>query len=666
MTARTLRLVLALVALLGAAASAASTPSLDEQRADYLAALEALRAGQSARARALADKLHDYILHGYLEYELLKDNVTTTPPAELHGFLERNSHAPIADAVRKKWLRHLAARGEWTLFLVEYRPFDDESAAAPSPARGVRHGPIGDPELQCLRLDHLLRVSQQQAELMAEIETLWRTPRRLPPPCDAVFAAWRKAGHMTAEKVWERIRLAMEDRQLTFAGELARYLDPKERIWVSRWIAMYRDPVAELANLHYPVETPVARMIVRHGVVRLAYRDPDEAMRQWEALKAKYQVFGEDDNYVLRHVGILAAQDNRPAALKWLAAVSAEPGDETLQLWRVRAALRAGDWAMARSFVAALSEEQQKSPQWRYWKARILDKTGEPKEAERLYASLARERNYYGFLAADRLRTDYSMQHVSIEVAPTELAAMLARPGIAMAKELYLLGLIAEARRQWSFSTRHMNNRELQVAAVVAREWGWHDRAILTVARSDHQDDLELRFPVLYRDMIESNASEYGIDAGWIYGVVRQESAFVVDARSPVGAVGLMQLMPATGQITGRKLRLNVGSPRALLDVENNLRLGASYLKEMLHRHGDNQVLATAAYNAGPNRVASWLPDERVDAQIWVESIPYNETRDYVKNVLAYSAVYDYRLGVRPTRLSSRMPPVAPVRADAP
>ena len=648
MTARSLRPVLALAALLSAAAPHASAPSLDAQRADYLAALEALRAGEIARARALAERLRDYVLYGYLEYELLKDAVTAMPAAELHSFLERNSHAPFAEAVRKKWLRHLAARGEWTLFLVEYRPFDEE------------------PELQCLRLNHLLPASDQQAELMAEIERLWRTPKRLPPPCDAVFAAWRSAGHMTAEKVWERIRLAMENRQLTLANELARYLDPKERIWVSRWIAMYRDPVAELANLRYPVQTPVARMVVRHGVVRLAWRDPDEAMHQWEQLKAKHQVFGEDDNYVLRHVGILAAQDNRPSALKWLAAVSAEPGDETLHLWRVRAALRAGDWAMARSFVAALTEAQQRSPQWRYWRARILEKTGEPKDAERLYAGLARERNYYGFLAADRLRIDYSMQHVGIEVAPTELAAMLARPGIEMAKELYVLDQVADARRQWSYTTRHMNNRELQVAAVVAREWGWYDRAILTVARSDHQDDLELRFPVLYRDMIETNAAEHGIDAGWIYGVVRQESAFVVDARSPVGALGLMQLMPATGQLAGRKLKLNVGSQRALLDVENNLRLGASYLKEMLRRHGDNQVLATAAYNAGPNRVASWLPGERVDAQVWVESIPYNETRDYVKNVLAYTAVYDHRLGARPTRLSTRMLPVAPARRDAP
>jgi soluble lytic murein transglycosylase len=166
--------------------------------------------------------------------------------------------------------------------------------------------------------------------------------------------------------------------------------------------------------------------------------------------------------------------------------------------------------------------------------------------------------------------------------------------------------------------------------------------------------------------MIETSANQSGIDAGWIYGVVRQESAFVVDARSSAGALGLMQLMPDTGRQTGRKLNLRIGGSQALLDVENNIRLGTRYLKDMLQRHGGNQVLATAAYNAGPNRVAGWMPEQRLDTQIWVESIPFNETRDYVKNVLAYTVVYDHRLGARPTRLSTRMPPVTTPRNDMP
>jgi soluble lytic murein transglycosylase len=637
--------VLLLAGLLGMARPAlAQDIAQDEEnrRRDYLAALEALKAGQHSRFRTLYNNLDGYILRGYLEYESLKNRVSSTPAAEIRRFLADNDQAPISDIIRKRWLRVLAGRGNWTTFLEEYRDIEDE------------------PELQCLRLSHLLKNSEQQAALMAEAEQLWLTGKQLPRACEPVFSAWKKAGHMTADKVWARIRLAMEARNLKLAGDLAGHLDPSERIWVRRWQDMHRDPVRELHNIAYPVETPVARMVVKHGVVRLAYRDPEEAMIQWHLLKGKYQFFGEDDNYVMRHIGILAAQDQLPQALLWLSEVSADPGDETLHLWRVKAALRAGQWETAKRFIAGLSEEQQRNSQWRYWSARILESTGNKSEARSLYQGLARDRSYYGFLAADRVDADYSMQHVSIEASPEEISAMLARPGIQMAQELYQMGQVTDARRQWIWTMRRMNNRELAVAAVIAQQWGWHDRAILTVAKSDHQDDLELRFPLLYRDTIEANASDLGLDPSWVYGVVRQESAFVADARSSAGALGLMQLMPATGKLTGRKLNIPIRNNRALLNIENNLRLGAGYLKEVLGRNNGNQVLATASYNAGPNRVSSWMPSRSMEADIWVELIPFSETRDYVKNVMSYTTVYDHRLGSRPERLRNRMVDIAP------
>ncbi|MDH5511833.1 MAG: transglycosylase SLT domain-containing protein [Gammaproteobacteria bacterium] len=636
---------LVLVGLFGAFNTAFAQEITEEEesrRRDYLAAMEALKARQLTRFKTLYQRLDGYILRGYLEYESLKNRVASAPASEIRRFLADNSQAPTSDYVRKKWLHVLAKRRDWPTFLEEYRDIEDE------------------PELQCVRLSHLLKTSEQQATLMAEAEQLWLTGKQLPRACDPVFSAWKKAGHMTADKVWERIRLAMEARNLRLAGELAGHLDPSERAWVRRWQDMHRDPVRELHNISYPVETPVARMVVKHGIVRLAYRDPEEAMIQWHLLKKKYQFFGEDDNYVMRHIGILAAQEQLPQALVWLSEVSADPADETLHLWRVKTALRAGQWESAKRFIAGLSEEQQRNSQWRYWSARILEATGNKSEARSLYQGLARDRSYYGFLSADRVDTDYSMQHVSIEASPEEVGAMLARPGIQMAQELYQMGQVNDARRQWAWTTRHMNNRELAVAAVIARQWGWHDRAILTVAKSDHLDDLELRFPLLYREMIETNASELGIDPSWVYGVVRQESAFVVDARSSAGALGLMQLMPSTGRLTGRKINMPIRNNRAILNIENNLRLGASYLKEILGRNKGNQVLATASYNAGPNRVSSWLPEQNMDADIWVELIPYGETRDYVKNVMSYTTVYDHRLGSRPVRLRTRMTDVAP------
>ena len=324
--------------------------------------MEAARNGNLARAKQFLPRLDGYVLRGYVEYELLKDRLTLTPPDKIRAFLEENRDAPISDVIRKKWLRQLVSKGEWETFLREYQDVEN------------------DPELQCQRLTQLLRPERTTPPVppMAEIEKLWFTGKPLPAACDAVFAAWKKSGHMTSEKAWERIRLAMENGQLGLAGDLARYLDYSERAWVTRWQAMHRDPPRELDRLNYPVETPVARGIVRHGIVRLARRDPEAAMQQWRKLKSRHRFLGEDENYVLRHLGIAAAQNHLPVALTWLASVSADASDETLHLWRVRAALRAGDWEAARGFVAGLTEEQQRQPQWRYWSARVLEASESP------------------------------------------------------------------------------------------------------------------------------------------------------------------------------------------------------------------------------------------------------------------------------------------------
>lgn len=635
-----------MLALTAVVAAGVGASPIEAQRESYAAALDALRAGDEQAYRARLDRLDGYVLRGYAEYAYLKDHVDQVPAPTILKFLAENGHTPLPDLIRQRWLHALAERGDWPTFIHEYT----ETAA--------------DADLTCLYLGQTLKGGDRGAAVMQRIDALWKTGHRLPASCNPVFTAWQQAGHMTVDKVWERIGLAMEARELGLARDLAGYLPPKERVWVERWRAMHRDPARELAALRYPIETPVARTIVRHGVVRLAYRDPEAAMRRWQQLKRKYEFFGEDENYVLRYIGILAAQNRLPSALKWLSAVSAEPGDLSLRRWRVYAALWAREWSTARRFIEALPDAERTSSRWRYWTARILERRGERDAARKIYTELARERDYYGFLAADHIGADYSMQHVSVDATAEEIARLEARPAIQAARELYLLGETTEARRQWQWALRDLNDRELQVAAVIANQWGWYDRAIRTVALSGHPDDLELRFPVIYRDVIEANATKYDIDPGWIYGVVRQESAFVVDARSDAGAIGLMQLLPSTGRAGVRRLRLHTRVEDALLSVEHNVRLGVNYLKQVLDRYGGHQVLATAAYNAGPNRVDGWMPDKSIDADVWVETIPYAETRGYVKNVLAFAAVYDYRMGKQPTRLSARMPVVVPLGGD--
>lgn len=639
-------LPLALLVALGQQVLAADSQSSDvaeQQRQQYTQALAALRAGDRTKFQRLRGGLNNYILLAYLDYELLKDSVATSPKSTLHDFLERHSAAAVSDQLRKKWLSHLTRRGDWSTFLSEFRDIEP------------------DDELNCQRLSHLIKASQEQSGLMNEVGKLWLTGSRLPAACDPVFEAWRQAGHMTSDMVWARIQIAMEKRNLTLADSLGRYLEPSERVWVQRWLAMHRQPQQELLRFRYPVETPMARAIIRHGVVRIAYSDPDEAMHMWEMFKERHEFFGEDENYVLRWVGILAAQAHHPRAVEWLSATSADLNDESLRQWRVRAAIRNSEWQTGLRFLALLPESEQKEGEWRYWKARLLERTGEQGRARVLYRVLSKERSFYGFMAADRIGQPYAMQHVAVEASPDEVDAMLERPGIQMAKELFTLGDILSARRQWSWATRHLNNREMAVAAVLARQWGWHDRAILTVNKSEHLDDLELRFPVLYRDIVEANAQRNNIEPDWVYGVLRQESAFVADARSRAGALGLMQLMPRTGRMTGRRINLSVPNNTAILNVENNLKLGASYLRTVLDVNNGHQVLATASYNAGPNRVREWLPESKsLDADVWIDTVPYNETRNYVKNVMAFTTVYSYRLESAIRRLQERMPAVFP------
>lgn len=286
-----------------------------------------------------------------------------------------------------------------------------------------------------------------------------------------------------------------------------------------------------------------------------------------------------------------------------------------------------------------------------------MSKNGNPEAAREIFQELAKSRHYYGFLAADQIDYPYHMGHTALNPSADDMHGLENRSSMIAAWELYQIGEMDSARSQWAWATQNLNEIELRAAAAIAHRWQWHDRAIITVTRTNHRDDLELRFPLPYQKLIQTNADIRNLDVASVFGVIRQESAFVVDARSRAGALGLMQLMPDTARLEGRRHEFELRSDRELFDPRKNILLGTGYLRTLLDRFGDNPVLATASYNAGPNRVQQWLPKGgTVDADVWVETIPFSETRNFVKNVLAFSAVYDYRLGNKPKRLRERMP----------
>jgi soluble lytic murein transglycosylase len=345
-----------------------------------------------------------------------------------------------------------------------------------------------------------------------------------------------------------------------------------------------------------------------------------------------------------------------------LTALPSEQVDTQVREWRVRFNLKQRNWGEVLNWIDRLTPEERRNPRWRYWRARALEAQGNNAEAQVLYRQLAGLRNYHGFLAAKRLGAPYRIQSLPLAVSPQTHDALLARSmGLQRARELYILGRHWEARVEWKVATRDFGAEDLKTAAKLAQSWDWHYQAIRTLVRTGYHEDLELRFPTPYRDSVLTHGGSENIDPAWIYAVMRQESLFQTDAKSHAGAMGLMQIMPATGQRIARELGTRLSGKYALLKADTNIRFGAHYLRHTLNELQDNPLLATAAYNAGPNRVAQWLPEtQAVAPDLWAETIPYKETRKYAQRVMEYATIYEWRLGNAGGSIHGRMRTILP------
>jgi soluble lytic murein transglycosylase len=614
---------------------------VEQQREQFLAAERALASGDDATYRKLADGLRDYPLYGYLRYAYLRGHLQETPDDELLDFFQRYADSPISAQLRSAWLTELAGQERWEMFLDVYR--------------GVH-----STELQCQRLRAKLATGRTEG-LMQEAETLWLVGHAQPEACDPAFDAWRAAGHMTTQLLWKRIRLAVEEGQWRLVQYLAGFLSPQDQAWTERWRRVDRDPSEELPRLAGEPDSPMAQEILRFGIKRLAHRDAAQAHQLWNAAKPSHSFTAEEAASTDRDIAISAAAQNLPEAMDWLAALPGEAADARVREWRVRCALRKQDWASVLKWLNALSSEQRAQEAWRYWRARALESLGQTAEARSVYAELAETMSYYGFLAADRIGSPYAIRDEPIRIDEQALQRLEAMPGMERARELYFIGKTPEARREWAEALNAMDKKQAELAAVLARRWGWYDSAIAAAARSGRLDDLDIRFPLAYRDQVRACARDAGLDPAWVYGVLRQESAFWADARSSAGALGLMQLMPDTARHIARKLNFNLDSVYRVLEPDINIRLGSAYLKRVLDSFQGHEALATAAYNAGPQRVRKWLPEDRsLSADIWLETLPFGETRSYVRQVMAYTAVYGRRLGMQAVPLKVRMIEVTP------
>jgi len=619
--------------------------ALAQQRKEFLDGKKAVRKGQLSNYKRISERLKDYPLYGYLEYEYLRKRVHRVPDQLIKRFIDTYSDSPISSRLRSAWLRHLARKGRWNKFLEEYQPGSST-------------------KLRCSHALALFKVGRKE-DAMAEVDRLWLTSKSQPRSCDRVFAEWKKHGGMNNEMIWKRIELAMEKSRTSLAVFLAKSLPKSDREWVDRWVSMHRNPARNLHRKVYRLNRPEARLVYRHGVERLARRDAGAAADAWDQVREDHFELDADAAHAVdQYVALSAASQKHPRALELMARLE-RPNERTLD-WRVRAALTQQDWWTALTWIEGLPADLRDTDQWRYWRARILEMQSRNlpalrTAAERIFSSLAEQRSYHGFLAADRIGVPYELESRPLVFTDDQLREVAKLPAIQRAYELFKLKKYVEARREWFLATNAMSDRELQKVSVLASRWGWHDRAIMTVAKSDHYDDLEMRFPIVFEDEIRKNADSRKIDPAWIYGVLRQESSFMVDARSGAGALGLMQLMPRTGRMTARYLNSRIRSTREILEVSKNITLGSAYLRRMLDRNSGHSALATASYNAGPHRVGKWMPKDPIAADLWVESIPFTETRNYVQRVMAYTVIYDFRLDGEAAKMRSRMPVVNPL-----
>jgi soluble lytic murein transglycosylase len=621
------------------ARSETKASDLTRQRSVFVQAERAINSGQTTRFRDLLRDLHGYPLLPYLEYAELSRRLNRLDHKEIAAFEGRYPDAPLTSRLHTSWLASLAA-GRRSEELIKY------------------YQPGGSVTLECQYRAALIRQGRSN-EALRGVEALWLVGQSQPDACDTVFAAWESSGKLTQAVIWQRIRLAMEAGNTRLAEHLGKRLPATDRPWVQLWTKVIRDPTLVFAQDRFQTDHSMRSHILTHGIVRMGYRDPQRATKGWDELKNRYSFTPEQRAQVERTLALLLAQSKDPEALPRLEAVGENAATARIREWRVRAALDQRNWVAVLTAIETLSAEEQSDTRWRYWRGRALEALGFVDAAREIYADLSTTRNYHSFLAADRIGANYELENAPLQLAARDMRRLEEVPGIARSRELYKLQRTVDARREWEYTMQRLDGQSMAHAAKLAEEWGWHSNAIFTAARSGYWHDLDLRFPVLYEKSVLSGAKEFNIEAAWIYGIVRQESAFMVDARSPRGAMGLMQLLPSTARSVAPRAKTSLRRSNELFSPEKNIQLGSAYLQQVRGTLNDHPVLATAAYNAGPTKVRNWIPErEQIPADLWIETIPYDETRDYVERVMAYTVIYDWQLTGHPMRLREFMPPV--------
>jgi soluble lytic murein transglycosylase len=660
-----------LSSLLAAGAWAKPLPKQKPVSSDQavLEARDAFRVGDAARLARAAQAAGGHVLEPWVGYWQLRQRIEERTPDEIRWFLARNAGSLLAEQLRRDWLKVLGKKGEWALFREEApKVFGD------------------DPEVTCYSLQ--ARAQAGDASVAAELKSLWMAPRDLPEGCLPLADALLTAGQWGPQQVWERFRVLVDAGQLASARRVVAKLPSAEAPDPRQLESALMSPVRHIEHGAAQPERRTWRELYIAAVLRASREDSQLAASYWRA-PVRERFPAADQAWVLGAIATTAARRHLPDAVAWFAEAeritagdraaaagdraaatgdrASNPGidlltDEQLA-WRARIALRQENWGEVQAAIARMTAAGRADPTWVYWQARALRAQAQTAEqraaANDQFARIANDVSFYGRLAAEELGQAVRLPAAVSAPTAEEMAAVTANAGLQRSLALYRLDLRTEATREWIWSIRGMDDRSLLAAAQLARNNEIWDRAINTADRTVAVHDFSVRYLAPYREVLSGAARARALEEPLVLGLVRQESRFISRARSGVGATGLMQLMPATAQWVARKMGMKDYSWSRAHEPQVNAALGTFYLRQVLDDLDNHPVLAAAAYNAGPGRARKWRDARPLEGAIYAESIPFNETRDYVKKVLSNTVYYAAVLGGESKPLKARLGTIA-------
>ena len=638
------RLLLTLICCVLSSTPPALAESPENQRKVFQQTYRDLQAGNTDTFASLPADMRQYPLYPWLEYTDLKQRFDTLPDAPVLDFIRRNPDSLMADALQIQLAKRFATKQDWQTLL------------ATIPAT------LDDTDTQCYRTQALAAVGQKDAALELGKQTWMTLSKSLSDACIPVTDLLRRHVVLSTSDYRERIRAALNKNQTTLAAQLATELPPEAQTAVNTWIQIRNTPAEALPAAIQQPDNPYLRDAIAFGLERLAKKESQQAEALWQTARQTLKFPPEESAKVDSALGIQQALRHNPAALKRLAAIPGEHRTQDANLWLARIAARQGEWETLLDATQHLHfEHERDAASWHYWQARALEQTGKKAKATQLYTDIAPHATFYGFLAADRLGQAYTNLKTPAVDRSQRVAGLQKVAAIQRAFEWFALGEREQGRKEWFRALKQMDKEGALATADLAIRGNDHNLAIWTVARAKEWDETHLRFPLVHTDLVMAQARNQGIQPAWVMGVMRRESAFDANVESSANALGLMQLIPPTAKAVGTKLGLNIRGRDDILPPATNIQLGSAYLSEMLSKFSGNYAQATAAYNAGPGRPPQWAPQQLINADQWIESIPFTETREYVQAVMGYTTIYDEKLNPgNGRRLSERLQPIAP------